>query len=394
MGRQSPHTATGIYGRHTMHARSFTAPLSRLTLAALIGTLIASLSAGPAVAADPPATSPPSATSPTTSLALPNGAPLKPGDEVIQSWTVVPGGDGQRAYFSYDSDGGVTIEDSVSVQNYGNVSLNLRVYATDGINNPDGSFALLSGDQKPVDVGSWIKLAQENVTIPAGKQVLIPYTVTIPAGADPGDHVGGIVASNEMPTKVGKENTLLVFRRTGVRLYLRVHGQLRSNLATEAFRVSYKGGLNPSNGKVSVRFRIANLGNVRQAGSYHLTVEGAFGTGKHDLGERAFPELLPGQSIELAEDVRGVPALFVAKASVIVTPKAGGDEAASQPTRRSAQTFAPPLLPLLILLLLLAFLVAWRIVHHYRNPGDSDAHEGDEGPGDGSSSDDQESVLV
>jgi len=394
MGRQSPHTATGIYGRHTMHARSSTASLSRLTLAVLIGTLIASLSAGPAVAADPPATSSPTAGSPTTSLALPNGAPLKPGDEVIQSWTIVPGGDGQRAYFSYDSDGGVTIKDSVSVQNYGNVPLNLRVYATDGFNNPDGSFALLSGDAKPTDVGSWIALAQENVTIPAGKQLLIPYTITIPAGADPGDHVGGIVASNEMPTKPGKTNTLLVFRRTGVRLYLRVRGQLRSNLSTEAFRVSYDGGLNPADGKVRVRFRIANLGNVRQAGTYRLTVKGAFGTGKHDLGERAFPELLPGQSIELAEDVRGVPALFVAKASVTVTPAAGGDEAASQPTRRSAQTFAPPLLLLLIVVVLLAFLLAWRIVRRYRNPDDSEGNEIDGNPGGDSGSDEQEPVLV
>lgn len=377
-----------------MNARSFTASLSKLTVAALTAALVAMLSGAPVGAADSPAQPAPIDGSPTTTLALPNGAPLKPGDEVIQSWTVVPGGEGQRAYLSYDSDGGVTITDSVSVQNYGNVPLNLRVYATDGINNPDGGFSLLSGDQKPTDVGSWIKLAQENVTIPAGKQLRIPYTLTIPVGADPGDHVGGIVASNELPTKAGKSNTLLVFRRTGVRLYLRVHGQLRSNLSTEGFRVSYSAGLNPTDGKVRVRFRIVNRGNVRQAGTYRLKVHGALGTGKHDLGENSFPELLPGQSIEVAQEVEGVPALFVVTASVTVTPKAGGDEAASQPTRRSAQTFAPPLLPLLILLLLLACLVAWRILHHYRNPGDSDAHEGDEGPGDGSSSDDQESVLA
>ena len=394
MGRELPHTATVISGQHIMNARSFTASLSRFTLAALTCALVPCLTTGPAVAAEPPTVPSPTASSPTTSLALPNGAPLKPGDEIIQSWTVVPGGDGQRAFFSYDSDGGVTISDSVSVQNYGNVSLNLRVYATDGINNPDGSFALLSGDTKPTDVGSWIALAQENVTIPAGKQLLIPYTITIPAGADPGDHVGGIVASNELPTKPGKVNTLLVFRRTGVRLYLRVRGQLRSNLSTEAFRVSYDGGLNTANGKVRVRFRIVNLGNVRQAGTYRLTVKGAFGTGKHDLGERAFPELLPGQSIELAEDVRGVPALFVAKASVTVTPKAGGDEAASQPTRRSAQTFAPPLLPLLIVAVLLAFLVVWRIVRRYRNLDDSDGNVIDGNPGGDSGSNEQESVLA
>jgi len=377
-----------------MKRRSLLSSLLQTSLVGLCCTLVSGIAVGSARAADTTTPPPTTATAPTTSLELPNGKPLQPGDEVIQSWTVVPGGEGQRAYFSYESDGGVTINDSVSVQNYGNVSLNLRVYATDGINAPDGSFALLSGDQKPADVGSWITLAQQNVTVPAGQQLIIPYTLTIPAGADPGDHVGGIVASNEVATKPGKKNTLLVFRRTGVRLYLRVYGQLRSNLATEDFRVSYDGGLNPSNGKVRVRFRLVNRGNVRQAGSYHLKVEGAFGTGKHDLGEESFPELLPGQSIEVAKNVRGVPALFVAKASVIVTPKAGGDEAASQPTRRSARTFAPPLLPLLIVVVLLAFLVVWRIVRRYRNPDDSDGNEIDENPGGDSGPDEQESVLV
>jgi len=377
-----------------MKRRSLLSSLLQTSLVGLCCTLVSGIAVGSARAADTTTPPPTTATAPTTSLELPNGKPLQPGDEVIQSWTVVPGGEGQRAYFSYESDGGVTIQDSVSVQNYGNVSLNLRVYATDGINAPDGSFALLSGDQKPADVGSWITLAQQNVTVPAGQQLIIPYTLTIPAGADPGDHVGGIVASNEVATKPGKKNTLLVFRRTGVRLYLRVHGQLRSNLATEDFRVSFRGGINPTDGKVRVRFRVINRGNVRQAGTYHLVARGAFGLGKHDLGERPFPELLPGQSIEIAEDVSGIPTLLVAKALVTVTPKAGGDVAAAQPTRRSGQAFAPPILPLVILAVLLAVLVVWRIVWHRQHPDDSEADDDPHGPADGSGSDEQDPSLV
>jgi len=377
-----------------MNAPLLASSIRRLISLSLFGLLAVSAAADPAGAADRVTAPPTPPVAPNTTLQLPNGAPLQPGDEVIQSWTVVPGGSGQRSFFSYNSAAGVTISDTVSVQNYGNVSLNLRVYATDGINAPDGTFALLAGDKQPTDVGSWITLAQENVTIPAGTQVLIPYTITIPAGANPGDHVGGIVASDELPTAPGKTNSVLVFRRTAVRLYLRVQGELRSNLLTDNFRISYDGGLNPSNGTASVRFRVANRGNVRQAGTYRLQVEGGFGLGKHDLGERPFPELLPGQSIEIAEDVSGVPALFVAKASVTVTPRADGDVAASQPTRRTARTFAPPILLMLIVALLLASLMAWRIWVHRREPDEPEVTQDPSGAGHGADSAEQDPVSL
>ena len=324
--------------------------------------------------------------------AFPNRSAIQPGDEIIQSWTVVPGGNRQRSFLSYESGSGLTIEDSVSVQNYGNVSLNLRIYATDGVNTADGKFALLPGDQAPTDVGSWITLAQGNVTVPAGQQVTIPYTLTIPPGADPGDHAGGIVASSEVPSKLPDGNTVILSRQTGVRLYLRVQGQLRSNLVPESMNVTYRGQMNPFTGTVRVRFRIVNRGNVRQAGTYRLTVSGAFGTGKHDLEPRDFPELLPGQSVEVAEEVTGVPALFLARASATVTPKAGGDLAASQPITRSARAFAAPVLPLLVFVVLLAVFVVWRVMLHRRDP--DLAGEAMADPDEGSDAGDREPVPV
>jgi len=326
---------------------------------------------------------------------LPNGKPLAPGDEIVQSWTVVPGGTRQRTYLSYESEAGLTIKDTVSVQNYGNVSLNLRIYATDGINTADGKFALLPGDQEPTDVGSWIQLAQGNVTVPAGQQVTVPYTLTVPPGADPGDHTGGIVASSEVPTTTADGNTVILSRRTGVRLYLRVQGQLRSNLVAEDLGVSYRAGMNPVDGKVKVRFRIANRGNVRQSGTYRVEVAGAFGTGKHRFADRAFPELLPGQSVEIAQEADGVPGLFVASATVVVSPAAGGDVAAAEPTTRTARTFAPPVLPMAVVVLLLAALVVLRVIRHRREPDEVAGSASDplDGPG-GSDHDEREPVLV
>lgn len=359
-----------------------------LAVAALSITLPAAVSAADSDQPTPTAASSEPAQAETSPL--PNGKPLQPGDEVIQSWTVVPGGTGHRTALAYESEAGLVVKDSVSVQNYGNVPLNLRLYATDGINTADGKFALLPGDQTPTDVGSWVSLAQGMVTVPAGQQVLVPYTLTIPVGADPGDHAGGIVASSEVPTKTADGNTVILSRRTGVRLYLRVRGELRANLVAESMKVSYRPSINPFDGTVRVRFRIVNRGNVRQAGTYRISIRGALGSGKHDLGVTSFPELLPGQSVEVVDQVGGVPGLLVAHASVVVTPAAGGDAAVAEPTKRSASAFAAPILFMLIVVLGLAVLVIMRLVKHRRE----DVAGDDDGPNSDNEDADREPMLV
>ena len=298
---------------------------------------------------------------PTTSTPT-RPAPLKPGDEIIQSWAAVPGGSNKRSNLTYDADGGSTIKDSVTVQNYGNVQLNLRVYATDAINTVDGQFDLLAGDKAPTDVGSWVSLAQENVTVPAGQQVTIPFTLTIPPGALPGDHIGGIAVSSRATSTTANGNRVIVDRRTGVRLYLRVRGELRSNLVVENLKASYRASFNPWGGRLSVRYRIVNRGNVRQAGTYRAELAGAFGSGRHRLPETAFPELLPGQSVEVFQVANGIPAYFVATARIDITPSAGGDAALGDARVQRASVFAPPVLLLVLAMVLLAGFIVRRLL--------------------------------
>ena len=70
------------------------------------------------------------------------------------------------------------------------------IYSTDALNGDGGGFELLPGDQAPTDVGSWVQVAQENLTVPPGMEITLPITITVPPDARPGDHVGGIVASS------------------------------------------------------------------------------------------------------------------------------------------------------------------------------------------------------
>ncbi|MFN6119867.1 MAG: WxL protein peptidoglycan domain-containing protein, partial [Actinomycetes bacterium] len=157
--------------------------------------------------------------------------------EFVQSWTLTPGGGpdgaqaGSRPNLSYQLAPGTSVDDIVVVYNLGNTPLDLRVYATDAFNNDDGDFDLLPGDELPSDVGSWVLLATDRVTLAPGTQATIPIRITVPPDASPGDHVGAVLASSVSTFDNGDGTVVDVDRRTGTRLYIQVDGPLNPQLA-------------------------------------------------------------------------------------------------------------------------------------------------------------------
>jgi hypothetical protein len=144
--------------------------------------------------------------------------------EQVHSWSLAPGGSsdpvqaGNRVDLAYDAVPGTTIDDAVTFYNYSNVTLNFRVYATDAFNNDTGEFDILPGSDEPTDVGSWVALAQENITVVPCSQATIPLTITVPDDASPGDHAGAVVASSATSGSNSDGQTVTVDRRTGTRM--------------------------------------------------------------------------------------------------------------------------------------------------------------------------------
>ena len=305
---------------------------------------------------------------------------------VEESWALSPAGSleadaaGQRAELTYEADPGAVIEDAVTLFNFGTVQLTFRVYATDAFNNADGQFDLLAGDQQPVDVGSWVTLPQEMVTVPPGKQVTLPITIKIPAGATPGDHTGAILASNQSIGAGPEGAAVTLDRRTGTRLYLRVSGPLIPELAVTDVETTYHHALNSLSGSADVTYRVENRGNVRLAGVASLTIDGPMGLGARTVDLPDVAELLPGEGVEFTVSVDDVPALMVAFTTVRVEP-AEGAAASAQGASGGDTTFVPPLTLLLAVLFLLLGVLARRSFVRHRaggvarsQHGSSDAH--------------------
>lgn len=299
------------------------------------------------------------------------GLPVPDDAGVVHSWALAPGDGstlaGERPNLAYEVAPGGQVDDVVTLYNFSNVPLTFGIYATDAFNNDDGSFNLLAAAELPTDVGTWVTMPVDSITVPAGKQATFPITIKVPVDASPGDHVGALLASSSA-VGTGLDNAIVTLdRRTGTRLYVRVSGQLRSELAVEDLKTDYDSAANPLGGGAQVSFRIVNRGNVRLAGTQQVSVAGPLGVLRESLAVEDIPELLPGESIEVAKSFDDVAATGLMFAKVELSPRSpvGNDELES--SARSASTRAVPYTVLAALLLLILARLARRAYVRHRN---------------------------
>lgn len=254
---------------------------------------------------------------------------LRTEGEVTWSVEPLPTPDGQRRTFEYAVDPGTQIVDSVVITNSGESAAEFIIYATDAINEPaTGAFGLLEREAEPTDVGGWITLASESLTIEPGQQATVPFNLLVPSDAAPGEHVAGIVASvlsigeNEDGSEVALE------QRVGARVYLNVSGAAIAGVEIRGITSTYTPELNPfAPGTVSVSFDVANTGNQRLDAVPTLSITGPFGIPLGEFNPEAVTELLPRQSVRVTADVPAIAALALVFTEVTVVPGAVGSAA-------------------------------------------------------------------
>ena len=278
------------------------------------------------------------------------------------SWGVRPasadGPDGRDA-FVYELDPGESVDDYVSVINLSERPLTVAVYASDAFTTSDGGFDLLPANEAPDDVGSWVVTAgDDQVTIPARSRAEIPFRLTVPTNATPGDHAGGIVASLRSSTEAGDGSQLLVDDRVGARIYLRVTGELDPRVVLQDLQADYDGSANPLRaGMVNVTYVVANTGNVRVGGVPRISVRSPFGFVERAVDAPEILELLPGDEIAFSVAVDGVvpsvrPTVEVSFAPDTVGTFGSGD-AEVPPVAESAKVWAVPWVWLGVLVLVI-----------------------------------------
>ncbi|MFJ5955252.1 hypothetical protein ACIQC5_04760 [Paenarthrobacter sp. NPDC092416] len=180
------------------------------------------------------------------------------------TWAVTPadaaGPDG-RSWVELELDSGASVNEHLAVRNLSGRDVTFSLTAADGYFTTTGRFNMLPADKASVAAGTWISM-DKTVTVVAGGVAVVPFTVTVPENATPGDHAAGIAAS--IYSQGGSDGTQLgVESRVGFRVMTRVKGEVKPGLGLKA-AANYDTSWNPFEpGSAELTVDLENTGNVR-----------------------------------------------------------------------------------------------------------------------------------
>lgn len=250
------------------------------------------------------------------------GAAPDAGDRL--TWGVVPSGpDGapRRSRFELDVDPGAELVEHVGIVNYTYGELTLDVYAHDAFTTDTGGFDVLPAAGTSTGAGSWIALGAREVTIPPRSRVDLPFRLTVPGNATPGDHAAGIVAAHTSTSVDDDGNRVTIDNRVGARVYLRVSGDLHPRLDVGLLDARYQQRVNPvGRGTVTFTYQVVNTGNVRLAARPVVSTTLPFGWLRHATDGDLLPELLPGETFVATAELPAVAPLGWLRGTVELTP--------------------------------------------------------------------------
>ncbi|MET8306736.1 hypothetical protein [Micromonospora sp. NPDC005173] len=271
---------------------------------------------------------------PATAVAEPTSPTL--------TWAVQPanqqGPDGRR-WIERTLDPGQVVTEHLAVRNLSDGRAVFALKAADGYLTDKGRFNMLPSDRESEDGGTWITV-QRAVTVGPKETKVVPFTITVPHDASPGDHPAGIAA-----TVTSTGGTVAVESRVGFRVMLRASGTVTAALAISGLTARYERSWNPfSAGAIHLRYTTTNNGTVAVTGTGRTTATGPLGLGTRQTSTKV-DEMLPGGSREVDARVDGVRAWGRLRTSVDVTPAvpgAGPTGAEIQSATATVTTWALP----------------------------------------------------
>ncbi|WP_317443726.1 hypothetical protein [Streptomyces collinus] len=211
-----------------------------------------------------------------------------PAARAAGGWSVAPAGAGRPSFYA-EATPGTVLTDTVSVTNHGRRPLTVRLHAT----------------------GVRITFARTALRVPARTRAEVPFTVTVPVDAAPGDRAGRITARDT----AGRAAT--------VALRLRVGGPALSALTVE--HVAVRGD--------RITYELVNRGTTVLVPRLAVHADGVLGP-VLDRPARTLPvRLPPGARRTLGEPWPGRPALDAVDLRLTVTAVGGAHDSAHTSAR-------------------------------------------------------------
>lgn len=268
------------------------------------------------------------------------------------TWSVRPS-DGERpdgrSWIELELDPGARVSEHLVVTNHSKVDVEFILSAADGYFTDTGRFNMLPSDAESTDAGTWIEIV-DRIEVASGESATVPFTLTVPTNATPGDHPAGVAAS----VRSGGDAEVGVESRVGFRVMTRVTGELAPAIAAHAGGV-FAGGWNPFEpGKLTVGYAVENTGNTRLGVAPAIVLTALFGLIRLEPQVDPIVEIAPGAVRELSVELPGVWPLFFYDVSVEAAPVAVSADlpvAGAATVRADATVAAIPVSQLVVLAL-------------------------------------------
>src|SRR6266702_669214 len=114
-----------------------------------------------------------------------------------------------ESYFIFDNKPGTVITSRVRVTNSGTAKGSAILYPVDATTGQTSGAVYLNQNDPRKDVGAWLKLGVQQVTLNPGQSQVVSYQVTIPGTVRPGQHLGGNVAENMAQSSSPQSNSAI-----------------------------------------------------------------------------------------------------------------------------------------------------------------------------------------
>ncbi len=165
-----------------------------------------------------------------------------------------------KSIFIYELKPGESYSDGVSVVNNTGETKKIKITAVDSSVASDGAFACAQESEDKVDVGSWITLEDEIITLETGKTQVVDFTVKVPENASVGEHSGCVAmqAVKEASADPAAGGVVLSFR-SAIRVSVTIPGDIVKAITIS--NVSLEPNLQDST-KYTIQPSLSNTGNV------------------------------------------------------------------------------------------------------------------------------------
>lgn len=184
--------------------------------------------------------------------------------------TVDPENPRTQSIFIYTMNHGDQTRDAILVANRTDEEKTILLSSVDGVVTNTGAYTCRQESEPITGMGAWLKLDKESVTLPAGGEEKVGFTVTVPDNADVGEHNGCIaMQADQAPAEA--TGGVRLYMRQAIRTVATIPGELKRDLTISQFKVG-----KDETGFPEYLMSVENVGNVSADVDMRIHIKNSF----------------------------------------------------------------------------------------------------------------------